>query len=185
VISSANIAAFSVSTAGTFTVTATGAPAPGFSETGALPSGVTFSSGGVLNGTAATSGTFPITITAANGVTPNATQSFTLLVTHAGPTGPQGPSVPAGPQGIQGLMGLQGPPGPMPTGAALTTQANTFSTSQAISGNLILKGANAGVQFADGTLQTTAATSGTGGGSCPTTSQISSSSPIVPPGYTL
>jgi N-acetylneuraminic acid mutarotase len=185
VITSANIAAFSVSTAGTFTVTAAGVPAPAFSETGALPSGVTFSSGGVLSGTATTSGSFPITITAFNNVSPNATQSFTLLVTQPGPPGPQGPAGPAGPQGIQGLMGLQGPPGPMPTGAALTTQANTFSTSQVISGNLILKGANVGVQFADGTLQTTAATSGTGGGSCPTTSQISSSSPIVPPGYTL
>jgi len=111
VITSANIAAFSVSTAGTFAVTATGVPAPGFSETGALPSGVTFSSGGVLSGTATTSGSFPITITAANGVSPNATQSFTLLATQPGPPGPQGPSGPAGPQGSQGIPGPIGPQG--------------------------------------------------------------------------
>ncbi len=82
-------------------------------------------------------------------------------------------------------MGLQGPPGPMPTGAALTTQVNSFSASQVINGSLILKGANAGVQFADGTLQITAASSAGGGANCTPPAQISSSSPIVPPGYVL
>ena len=38
---------------------------------------------GVLSGTPTQSGTFPITITAANGVIPNATQSFTLTVDRA------------------------------------------------------------------------------------------------------
>lgn len=77
---------FTVGSAGTFTVTATGFPAPTFSETGALPSGVTLnSSSGVLSGTpaAGTGGTYPITITAQNGATPNATQSFTLTVDQA------------------------------------------------------------------------------------------------------
>lgn len=83
-------------------------------------------------------------------------------------------------------MGMQGPPGQNPVGAAITTTANTFTTSQTISGNLILSGLGAGVQFADGTIQTTAASSSGGGGSsCPIPAQISSSSPIVPPGYTL
>ena len=61
---------------------ATGFPAPTFTETGALPSGVTLSSAGVLSGTPAlgTVGTYPITITAANGVGSNATQNFTLTV---------------------------------------------------------------------------------------------------------
>jgi hypothetical protein len=59
-------------------VTATGSPAPTFAETGALPTGISFSTAGVLSGTAAASGTFPVTITASNGVSPAATQSFTL-----------------------------------------------------------------------------------------------------------
>jgi hypothetical protein len=66
--------------AGSFTVKATGSPAPTFSETGALPGGVTLSSAGALTGTPTATGTFPITITASNGVSPNATQSFSLKV---------------------------------------------------------------------------------------------------------
>ncbi|HEX8679984.1 MAG TPA: putative Ig domain-containing protein, partial [Chthoniobacterales bacterium] len=81
-ITSANATTFTVGSAGTFTVTANGAPAPTFSHTGTLPSGVTFTAGGVLSGTpaAGTGGTYPITITANNGVAPNGTQSFTLTV---------------------------------------------------------------------------------------------------------
>ena len=52
-ITSASSTTFTVGTAGSFTVTATGTPTPTFSETGTLPSGVTFSSGGVLSGTPA------------------------------------------------------------------------------------------------------------------------------------
>ena len=81
-ITSASSTTFTVGTAGSFTVTTTGNPSPTFSETGALPSGVTLSSAGILSGTpaAGTGGTYPITITASNGVGPNATQDFTLTV---------------------------------------------------------------------------------------------------------
>ena len=85
-ITSANNTTFAVGTAGTFTVTATGTPAPTFSETGALPTGVTLTAAtGVLAGTpaAGTGGTYPITVTANNGVGSNATQSFTLTVNQA------------------------------------------------------------------------------------------------------
>ena len=84
-ISSAAATTFTVGTAGTFSVTATGTPAPTFSTTSTLPSGVTLTTGGVLSGTpaAATGGAYPITITASNSVTPNATQSFTLTVDQA------------------------------------------------------------------------------------------------------
>ncbi|MGB2900514.1 MAG: Ig-like domain repeat protein [Candidatus Acidiferrum sp.] len=87
-ITSANNTAFTVNSAGTFTVTATGSPAPTFSETGALPSGVTLSSAGVLSGTPAlgTVGSYPITITATNGVGSDATQNFTLTVNKLTPT---------------------------------------------------------------------------------------------------
>ena len=80
VITSANSTSFTDNAAGSFQVTASGSPAPTYSETGALPPGVTFSSSGLLSGTPATTGTFPITITASNGVSPNATQGFTLSV---------------------------------------------------------------------------------------------------------
>lgn len=56
------------------------------SESGALPGGVTFTDNNngmaTLAGTpnAGTGGIYPITITADNGVTPNATQNFTLTV---------------------------------------------------------------------------------------------------------
>jgi hypothetical protein len=85
-ITSANSTTFSVGAAGTFTVTATGFPAPTFSETGTLPTGVTFNTTtGVLSGTpaAGTNGTYPITFTASNGVGTAATQSFTLTVNTA------------------------------------------------------------------------------------------------------
>jgi Carboxypeptidase regulatory-like domain/Putative Ig domain len=71
---------------GTFTVASTGVPTPTLTETGALPSGVTFTpnSGGtatlaVAPGTA--SGTITFTVTAANGAGPAATQTFTLTIT--------------------------------------------------------------------------------------------------------
>jgi hypothetical protein len=82
-ITSANHATFTEGTAGSFTVTATGSPTPTITESGALPTGVTFT-GGVLSGTATATGSFPITFTATNGVSPNATQSFTLTVSSSG-----------------------------------------------------------------------------------------------------
>ena len=68
--------------AGTFTMTASGYPAPIFSESGSLPNGVILNRAGLLSGTPTQSGSFPITVTASNGVTPDATQSFTLTVTQ-------------------------------------------------------------------------------------------------------
>ncbi len=83
VITSSNNTSFVVGTAGSFTATATGYPAPTFSETGTLPSGVTFS-GGKFTGTpaAGTGGVYPVTITATNAFG-TATQSFTLTVDQA------------------------------------------------------------------------------------------------------
>ena len=70
-------------------MTTTGSPTPALSETGSLPSGVTFTDNGdgtaTLAGTpaAGTGGTYPITITASNGVGADATQTFTLTVERA------------------------------------------------------------------------------------------------------
>ncbi|HTU38262.1 MAG TPA: putative Ig domain-containing protein [Acidimicrobiales bacterium] len=66
---------------GSFTVGAGGAPSPSLKESGSLPSGVSFNrTTGVLSGTAKKSGTYRLTLTASNGVAPNATQTFTLVV---------------------------------------------------------------------------------------------------------
>ena len=86
VFTSAPSATFQVGVAGSFTVGAMGSPAPTLSESGSLPSGVTFTaSSGHLAGTpgATTAGTYALQFTASNGVLPNATQSFTLTVNPA------------------------------------------------------------------------------------------------------
>ena len=94
-ITSANTTAFTVGSAGAFQVTTTGFPInPGMtiSETGALPAGVSFVDNG--DGTATLAGspaagtvkTYPISITADNDISPNATQSFTLTINKAATT---------------------------------------------------------------------------------------------------
>ena len=73
-----------------FTVTTMGTPTASISETGALPSGVTFTDNSngtaTLAGTPAsgTTGTYSLTVTASNGVAPDATQTFTLTVLPIG-----------------------------------------------------------------------------------------------------
>ncbi len=82
-ITSSAATTFQQGLSGSFTVTASGYPAPTFSKTGALPPGVTFSSSGVLSGTPTSTdgtGSYPLTITASNGVSPSTTQAFTLTV---------------------------------------------------------------------------------------------------------
>ncbi len=84
-ITSGNNSTFTEFVAGSFTVTTSGFPTAAISETGALPAGVSLVDNGngtaTLSGTPGAGGTFPITITANNGIPPNATQSFTLNVT--------------------------------------------------------------------------------------------------------
>ena len=71
---------------GTFKPTATGYPTPTISEDGTLPTGITYTSSAGISGTATESGTYPITITASNGVAPDATQNFTLTILPMGIT---------------------------------------------------------------------------------------------------
>jgi subtilase family serine protease len=65
-----------------FTYTASGAPAPTFSLASGsqLPTGITLSTSGLLAGTPTQSGVFTGTVTASNGVSPNATQAYTLTI---------------------------------------------------------------------------------------------------------
>ena len=78
-ITSANSATFTEGKLSNFTVTATGTPTPTVTESGALPTGISFSHG-ALTGTPTETGTFALTFGASNGVAPNASQSFTLTV---------------------------------------------------------------------------------------------------------
>jgi uncharacterized repeat protein (TIGR01451 family) len=88
-ITSANAVAFTEGVADSFTVTTTGFPtgaSMAISSSGSLPGGVTFTDNG--DGTATLAGTpafgsanaYPLTLTANNGVSPQATQNFTLTV---------------------------------------------------------------------------------------------------------
>jgi outer membrane protein assembly factor BamB len=90
-ITSAASTTAKATTAMSFTVTTTGSPTPTITESGPLPGGVTFTDN--KDGTASIAGTpaagsegsYPITITAANGVSPNASQAFTLTVNGLAP----------------------------------------------------------------------------------------------------
>jgi hypothetical protein len=92
-ITSVNSTQLAIGAPGYFTVTTSGYPTASISESGALPTGVTFVDNG--NGTATLGGipaqgsspSWPIIITAMNGTAPNATQGFTLTVTGGLPNG--------------------------------------------------------------------------------------------------
>jgi hypothetical protein len=74
-----------------FNVSASGQPLPALSVTGTLPSGITFTDNGNGTGTFGgtppdgSEGTYPVTLTASNGISPSATQTFTIAVTGIPP----------------------------------------------------------------------------------------------------
>ena len=115
------------------------------SETGALPSGVTFVDNGngtaTLAGNPTTSGSYPFTITAANGVLPNATQNFTLTVNpQTQPltiVAPAGNALPNGTAGQSYAYQLQAQGGTQPYTWSLTGRLPSglrLSTAGLISG---------------------------------------------------
>jgi hypothetical protein len=77
---SPDAATFTGGVSNTFFATSTGCPAPTISETGALPTGVTFNAQGVLTGTPSVGGVFHLTLSAKIGSQAPATQAFTLTV---------------------------------------------------------------------------------------------------------
>lgn len=83
-ITSASATSFAAGSADSFTVTTTGVPTPAITESGKLPKGVAFVDNGdgtaTLSGAADAPGSFPLTITAANGIGSNAVQDFSLSV---------------------------------------------------------------------------------------------------------
>ncbi|HUN06755.1 MAG TPA: putative Ig domain-containing protein, partial [Aggregatilineales bacterium] len=89
-ITSAAPASGTVGTAYSHTYTASGTAPISFALTsGALPPGLTLSSAGVLSGNPTTAGTFTGTVTASNGVAPNASQPFSITINPA----PVAPSI--------------------------------------------------------------------------------------------
>jgi Kelch motif len=111
-------------------------------------------------------GSYWLAVGANNSSEPAGANTSWQLLAAAGTAGLPGPAGVQGPQGDTGPMGIPGfpgPPGQNPVGAALTTTANTFAGSQTINGSVILGGAGSGIQFADGSVQTTAASNAASG----------------------
>ncbi|MCX6849661.1 MAG: peptidylprolyl isomerase, partial [Verrucomicrobia bacterium] len=82
-----------------FSYTTTGFPAPTFSVTsGALPTGLSLSTAGVISGTPTAAGTFTGTVTAGNGIGTAATQNFSITVNQA-------PAFTNGPPSGSGVFG--------------------------------------------------------------------------------
>jgi hypothetical protein len=146
-ITSASSTSFLVGSAGNFQATATGSPAPTFSNTAfsgctpsTLPSGVTFSSNGLLSGIpgADAVGTYTVCVNAANGATPNGTQKFTLtidpetLVISSTPvSGATSSSPNLGPITVRRQTGSGSP---ITTGSALTVDLTSSPSSGATFG---------------------------------------------------
>ena len=134
-ITSANHATFKVGVPASFQVTATGFPAPTFSETGPLPNGVNLNpTTGVLGGTPLQAGIFHISIRATNSVSPDAVQAFTLTVqpgdTSCSVTGPPSRFFSSGQ--VVTLKATVTPAAGIPTGTVKfltsTTQSYTLGT---------------------------------------------------------
>jgi hypothetical protein len=65
------------------TVTARGSPVPSFRLDGSPPSGMVIdATTGIIGCTPATAGTYQVTLHAANGELPEATQTFTIVVRY-------------------------------------------------------------------------------------------------------
>jgi DNA-binding beta-propeller fold protein YncE len=73
---------FAVGIASSSALAVSAVPAATLTETGTLPAGLTMSPAGVFSGTpaAGTLGTYPITVSASNGVSPDSTISLTIVV---------------------------------------------------------------------------------------------------------
>jgi sugar lactone lactonase YvrE len=101
-ITSAASANFALNVVGSFTITATGSPAPTFGVTGTFPSWATLNtSTGVISGTPTnnTGSPFTFTITATNGVGSPASQSFTLTVQNGAVISTQPANITVSPSG--------------------------------------------------------------------------------------
>jgi putative Ig domain-containing protein len=133
-------ATFVVNHAGTVPFGSTGFPRPGLTESGALPSGVTFQDNGdgtaTLAGTPApgTVGSYPIVITATNGTPPNGTLAFTLTVNPS--IGVATSALPNGAIGVTYLAHLTATGGQPPYTWQITSGALPTGLSMADDGTI-------------------------------------------------
>ena len=88
-ITSPATADFTLGQAGDLAVTTTGGPTPTLTESGALPAGLSFVAGtngtALIEGTPTAAGVTDVTISATNGISPDATQTLAIVV-DAGPS---------------------------------------------------------------------------------------------------
>ena len=86
-VTSGATAFFTLNQAGAFAVTTNGAPIAAITEVGSLPAGLTMVDEGngeaLISGTPTATGTASLAVTAANGQTPNATQTLAIIVGSA------------------------------------------------------------------------------------------------------
>jgi len=138
VITSGAAAFFTLNQAGAAGITTTGSPTPAITQTGTLPAGLTFVDNGngtaLISGTPTATGTSTVSITAANGINPNATQTFTIYVGQAPSfTSPSTATFTAG-TASSFTVTTSGYPAPsiaatgLPTGLALTDNGNGTAT---------------------------------------------------------
>jgi hypothetical protein len=139
VITSASSASFVAGRASSFDVKDTAVPTGSFTETGRLPVGIAFSSAGKFGGTpaAGTAGAYPITITASNGIAPNATQKFTLTVL---PIGITTSSLPAGKLGTKYSATLKAAGGNSPYTWSLATGSKPLPPGLKLSSAGVISG---------------------------------------------
>ncbi|HEX7379508.1 MAG TPA: SdrD B-like domain-containing protein, partial [Pirellulales bacterium] len=147
---SADSASMTEGTAGTFTITTTGTPAAVLSQTGSLPTGVTFVNNNdgtaTLSGTptAGSAGTYDLTVNATNGIGSSATQNLTLTVNAASSpaaapafTSADSASLTAGTGGTF-TINASGSPTPTITEAATDTPVTGVSLGASAAGSAIL-----------------------------------------------
>ena len=143
-ITGATTATFSEGISNTFHVTASGWPAPQFNISGTLPSGVSFdTSTDTLNGTpsSGSAGTYPLIVTASNGIPPAAVKTITLIVMPVSllAVAITSPESRAGLKTLNSIIGLGSScQDTCPTGTQLinnTCQAITCNTGQVLIGN--------------------------------------------------
>ncbi len=163
-ITSGGATTFAEGSPGSFTVTSVGTPTPALSESGALPPGVTFTDNGdgtaTLSGTpvVGSAGTYPLTITASNGLSPDDTQPFTLTVDASGSTematAPTSSSIVLGNSNsdIATVTGTEGPGSP--TGTVSFYQCGPTATPQPCTSTVNQVGGTVGVTAGAGDTAT-------------------------------
>ncbi len=142
-------ATFAVGLPGSVTITASGVPAPALSEsnTDRLPSGVTFDpTTGILSGTpaAGANGDYTLHFTASNGVSPDATETFTLRVTSAFPL--------AGEYAVSTASGSPTLASIAQNGTQLTLAGTSTASATITSGDQILVNGTDTATYGDGSI---------------------------------